>query len=66
MTEISLKAPEARTTSVPAACEGMGISRATGYRLVRSGDFPVRVLKIGKQLRVSITDLNRYLDGGAG
>lgn len=55
-----------RTASVPDAGEALGISRATAYRLARSGDFPVRVLKIGKQLRVSIADLNRYLDGEAG
>lgn len=55
-----------RTTSVPDAGEALGISRATAYRLARSGDFPVRVLKIGKQLRVSIADLDRYLDGEAG
>lgn len=54
------------TTSIPEACVPLGISRATGYRLAREGAFPVRVLKIGKQLRVSIADLNRYLDGAAG
>ncbi|MFI7496242.1 helix-turn-helix domain-containing protein [Kocuria sp. M4R2S49] len=41
----------------------LGIGRSTAYELVRTGEFPIRVLRLGKKLRVSTVDLDRYLSG---
>jgi excisionase family DNA binding protein len=40
------------TVSVEVAGALLGISRTTAYRLAASGEFPVSVLKVGRQLRV--------------
>lgn len=49
------------TVSVPEAGQELGIGRNTAYELARTGEFPVRVLKIGSRYRVSRADLDRYL-----
>lgn len=53
----------ARTVSIPEAGKILGIGTSKAYALAKSGDFPIRVLKLGKQLRVSISQLDAYLDG---
>lgn len=39
------------------AARAFGIGRATAYDLARRGDFPVPVQRVGRQLRVTRTDL---------
>lgn len=39
----------------------LGIGTSTAYRLAAEGDFPVRLLKLGRQYRVSRADLLAYL-----
>lgn len=52
-----------RTLSVPEAGKILGIGQSKAYELAKRGEFPVRVLKLGKQLRVSISQLEAYLNG---
>jgi hypothetical protein len=40
------------TVSVEVAGALLGISRTTAYRLASCGEFPVAVLRVGRQLRV--------------
>jgi excisionase family DNA binding protein len=40
------------TVSVEDAGALLGVSRTTAYRLVALGEFPVRVLRVGRKLRV--------------
>jgi len=49
------------TITVPMACEMLGIGRRNGYRLVREGRFPVKVIKLGGTYRVVTADLLREL-----
>lgn len=56
-------------TTVELASDIFGISRSHGYELIRRGEFPVEVLKIGKRLRVPIRPILELLhaeqDGAA-
>ncbi|MGW3201215.1 helix-turn-helix transcriptional regulator [Streptomyces sp. NPDC001118] len=52
------------TGSVTDASKALGFSRATGYELVRRGEFPCRVLKVGRSARVVTASLLRVLDSG--
>lgn len=45
------------TTDVPTAGKPFGLGTNASYEAVHRGDFPVRVLKIGRKLRVSTSDL---------
>jgi excisionase family DNA binding protein len=46
--------------SIADACELLGISERTGRRLIRSGDFPVSVRKLGCTLKVSRSELEAW------
>lgn len=51
---------------LPLAAAALGVSRATAYRLVGDGTFPVRVIKVGPRRTVVVTaDLIRLLCGEA-
>jgi hypothetical protein len=52
------------TGSVTDASKALGFSRAKGYALVRRGEFPCRVLRIGRSTRVVTASLLRVLDSG--
>lgn len=49
------------TVDVVVAGRAIGIGRAKAYELVRSDQFPVRVLHLGRRYRVASADLRRYL-----
>lgn len=49
------------SVQLEAACKALGISVATGYRLVKVGSFPCPVLKAGRAIRVPKTGLMRVL-----
>ncbi len=53
---------EKQTLSLEDAAVVLGVSRAHAYRGVTDGSFPVRVLDISGKKRVSVADLERYLD----
>ncbi|MFI6730777.1 helix-turn-helix domain-containing protein [Streptomyces sp. R-74717] len=42
----------------------LGFSRAKGYDLVRRGEFPCRMLRIGRTTRVVTASLLRVLESG--
>lgn len=46
---------------VPTAGRLLGLGRAASYQLVRRGEFPSPVLRLGKQLRVPTAPLLRLL-----
>lgn len=56
---------EAQTLTVVQAAAQLGISPSNAYRLIRRGDFPVPVLRIGNLLKVSRASLDQYLRGGS-
>lgn len=39
------------------AARAHGLRRSTAYNLARTGDFPCRVLKLGRELKVTRADL---------
>jgi len=49
------------TCSIEMANRALGISRGHGYSLARSGEYPVKVLKLGRAYRVVSADLLRLL-----
>lgn len=49
------------TFDLPTAGRGFGISRSKSYALARAGDFPIPVLRVGKQYRVRRCDLLKAL-----
>jgi len=46
---------------LPTACRALNLGRTTGYALAQAGEFPVRVLRVGKTYRVAKADLQRLL-----
>lgn len=49
------------TISVEEAAIRLGISRWLGYDLCRRDEFPCRVLRVGRLLKVPVADLERLL-----
>ncbi|MCU1624236.1 MAG: hypothetical protein JWL79_3081 [Frankiales bacterium] len=49
------------TTDITTASSVLGMSRGTGYRLVREGRFPVRTIPNDRHSRVPVLDLLRVL-----
>ncbi|MFE2282859.1 integrase [Streptomyces sp. NPDC059443] len=43
------------------ANRALALGRTTGYALAKSGEYPVRVLRLGRQYRVTRYDLLRFL-----
>jgi predicted DNA-binding transcriptional regulator AlpA len=50
---------------VPTAGRLLGLGRAAAYELVRRGDFPAPVLRLGRQLRVPTVPLLQLLGVGS-
>lgn len=50
------------TTDVETAGEILGIGRTKAYELAKSGDFPVKILRVGRRYLVSIPALLKLLD----
>lgn len=50
------------TVSVPEAGRFFGLGENTSYDLCKRGEFPVRVLQLGKKLRVPVAALARALE----
>ncbi|MGW1194535.1 helix-turn-helix domain-containing protein [Streptomyces sp. NPDC002536] len=59
-----IRATWSGTASVEDASKALGFSRAKGYNLVRQGEFPCRVIRIGRKTRVVTASLLRVLDSG--
>ncbi len=52
------------TGTVQDASRAFGFSRSKGYDLVRRGEFPCRVLRVGRTTRVVTASLLRVLESG--
>ena len=63
MTTDNTAIPEQRTVSLPYAGRVLGIGKSTAYELAARGEFPVRVLQLGRKKLVSRTELEAYLAG---
>lgn len=48
---------------IETAAQIVGISRTTAYRMVKRGDFPAKVNRLGRIYRVSVPSLIAYLNG---
>lgn len=49
------------TVDLPVACAALGIGRTLGYELVRRGEFPVRVVRMGRRVVVSVHEICTFL-----
>ncbi len=48
--------------SVEVAARALGIGRSKAHEMVRAGEFPVRVLRLGNSYRISSADLLELLN----
>lgn len=55
--------PQSRTVTVEYAAAALGIGRTTAYHAVRTGQFPVRTIRIGRRVVVPRASLDRLLGG---
>jgi hypothetical protein len=49
------------TTDVETAAAVIGIGRTLAYELVRSDEFPVRLIRLGRRVVVPVPDLLKFL-----
>ncbi|MDQ1294773.1 MAG: hypothetical protein QG608_2658 [Actinomycetota bacterium] len=49
------------TTDLTTAASVIGIGRTLAYDLARTGDFPVRILRLGRRAVIPVADLLAYL-----
>lgn len=49
---------------MPQAAEALGIHRTTAYKLVKDGEFPVPVIRVGKQMKVATEQIDHFLRTG--
>ncbi|WP_333769601.1 helix-turn-helix transcriptional regulator [Streptomyces sp. IBSBF 2435] len=61
LTPAEVLALPAMADLVPDAVDALGVSRDTGYSLVRTGEFPVPVVPVGRRLKVRRADLIAFL-----
>jgi Helix-turn-helix domain len=50
------------TTDVEIAGEILGVGRTKAYELAKNGEFPVKILPIGRRYKVSVPALLKLLD----
>lgn len=46
---------------IPEAADMLGIGRTLAYRLVRQGDWPTPVIRVGRLIKVPLQPLQEYL-----
>ncbi|MGW3981882.1 hypothetical protein [Streptomyces mirabilis] len=59
-----IRATWSGTASVEDAAQAFGMSKSKGYDLALRGEFPCRVLLIGRAASVVTASLRRVLEGG--
>ena len=52
------------TTNVPTAASILGINEQSAYGLIRRAEWPTRVLRLGRVIRIPTNDLVHLLYGG--
>ncbi|HEY3713874.1 MAG TPA: hypothetical protein VGL39_05040 [Jatrophihabitantaceae bacterium] len=60
--ELRALAESTTTTNVPTASRFLGIGANLGYELVARGEWPTRVLRLGKKIRIPTADLLALLE----
>jgi len=55
---------EAAVCSLQHAASRLGIHRSTAYELVKRGEFPLPVIRVGSQIKVSLDQLEHFLKTG--
>jgi predicted DNA-binding transcriptional regulator AlpA len=50
-------------TRIPEACSALDISKSHGYELIKRGEFPCRVIKVGNTYRAVTASLIHVLEG---
>lgn len=53
------------TLSLAETAKILGISRTTAYNLVAKNEFPIPILRIGKQIKVSRKSVDDFLHGAS-
>jgi helix-turn-helix protein len=53
------------TCNVEVAAQALGISRASAYAAIASGDFPVAVIRVNRRMKVITHSLVAVLEGTA-
>lgn len=53
------------TTDVETGGKAFGLGRTTAYALARAGEFPCKVIRVGRAYRVITADLLRVLQSAA-
>jgi excisionase family DNA binding protein len=53
------------TVSLAEAAMVLGVHRSTAWELYRRDEFPIPVLRVGRRLRISKVQLERYLLGAS-
>lgn len=53
------------TCDVSQAAEALGVSRASAYSAISTGQFPVAVIRVNRRMRVLTADLIRVLEGSS-
>ena len=54
------------TTDIETAAAILGIGRTLAFELAKTGQFPVRLLRMGRRIMVPVADLLTYLGVGPG
>lgn len=52
------------TISINEAADLLGINRNTAYRLIKLDEFPIPVLRIGGQMKVSRRAVEEFVEAG--
>jgi predicted DNA-binding transcriptional regulator AlpA len=50
------------TVDIPTAAKALGISRSYGFELAKRGEFPAKVIPVGRHLRVVTASLLELLE----
>lgn len=61
MKPLTLSHPERAMLTIPETAAVLGIAKTTLYELLRTGRISLRTHRLGRQLRVSRVNLDRYL-----
>lgn len=56
----------AAVVDVPTAAAMLGIGRTLAYHLVRTGQWPTPLIRVGRLIKVPTKPLLEYVNGGAG
>lgn len=49
-------------TSLETAAQILGIGRSKAYEMARTGEFPVRLMRVGRVYRVPVNAVLKYLE----